>query len=145
LNLVTSAKAKQFRVAKHSYGFAVGSANDEFTADTWVFDDLLQKVAPELQINTALVLGNIMAHEIGHLLLGANLQTNGGLMRARWTREELVAADCVELVFSMLEGNEIRSAVMARRQVELSIEARRATGGTNSAAKNVAPVEPAAR
>ena len=103
LNLVASARARDFPVAKDSYGFAVGSSNNEFTSDAWVFFDLLQKAASEFQLNTSLVLGNIIAHELGHLLLGANAHSKWGLMRARWTREDLVAADRGELSFSNLE------------------------------------------
>lgn len=126
LNLVESAKARHFPVAKGSYGFAVGSANNEFTSNAWIFYDLLQKSASELQLNTALVLGNIIAHELGHLLIGANAHSKWGLMRARWTREDLVAADRGELSFSNLERAGIHNAVIARYQagaIEISARA----------------------
>ena len=141
LNLVASAKARHFPVAKDSYGFAVGSANNEFTSDAWVFFDLLQKAASEFQLNTSLVLGNIIAHELGHLLLGANAHSKWGLMRARWTREDLVAADRGELSFSNLERDRIHNAVIARYQAQGPLKAAHAPGGRSSIADNVVPSE----
>ena len=137
LNLVTAAKAKHFPIVKGSYGFAVGSANNEFTSNAWVFYDLLQKSASELQLNTALVLGNIIAHELGHLLLGANAHSKWGLMRARWLREDLVAADRGELSFSTLERDRIHNAVIARYQAQGPLKAAPAPDGTNSIADSV--------
>ena len=32
---------------------------------------------------------NVMAHELGHLLLGSNSHAGAGIMRARWQGEEL--------------------------------------------------------
>ncbi len=98
--------------------FRGGKCNNEFTSDAWVFFDLLRKAASEFQLNTSLVLGNIIAHELGHLLLGANAHSKWGLMRARWTREDLVAADRGELSFSNLERDRIHIAVIARYQAQ---------------------------
>ena len=82
-----------------------------------------------------------MAHELGHLLLGANAHSKWGLMRARWTREDLVAADRGELSFSNSERIRIHNALIARYQAQVPMKAEHAPGGTSSIANNVVPSE----
>lgn len=43
-------------------------------------------------IDKSTLLGDVVAHEIAHLLLGTNSHSRTGIMRARWQREELIAA-----------------------------------------------------
>jgi hypothetical protein len=45
------------------------------------------------------VLGDAMAHELGHLLPGSG-HSSGGIMRARWTLRDLKLADPARLQFS---------------------------------------------
>jgi hypothetical protein len=54
----------------------------------YAFYDRVQKVAEEHRLGHAL-LGDVLAHEIGHLLLGSNSHTVSGIMSAHWNGEEL--------------------------------------------------------
>jgi hypothetical protein len=139
LQLVTSAKAKQFRLMDNAYGFAVGSTNKEFTCFAWVFYDLLNGSALKLQMSTAHILGNIIAHELGHLLLGANAHSNWGIMRGRWSVKQLLAADCRELGFSNAERAKIQNSVAARHQAQILDQAQQAPDATNAATNNEIP------
>ncbi len=139
LNLVTSAKAKHFRLVEDAYGFALGSSNKGFACYAWVFYDLLKDSASELQVNTAHLLGNIIAHELGHLLLGANAHSNWGVMRARWSGKQLLAADRRELGFSNIECAKIQNSVAARHQAQLSAQAQQAPDATMSTTNNEVP------
>jgi hypothetical protein len=139
LNLVTSAQRKQFRLVDDTYGFAIGSMNKEFTCDAWVFYDLLKDAALKFQMNTAHILGNIIAHEFGHLLLGANAHTSWGLMRARWSPEQLLAADRGELSFSNVERARIHNSVVARHQAQVSAQAQQTANATGSTARSEIP------
>lgn len=38
---------------------------------------------------TSVTLGMVLAHELGHLLLGANGHSKGGIMQAQWDRQDL--------------------------------------------------------
>jgi len=135
LNLVTSAKAKKFRLAGDAYGFALGTTNWEFACYAWVFYDLLKDSALEFQLSTEHLLGNIIAHELGHLLLGANAHSSGGIMRGRWSVEQLLVADHGGLAFSNIERARIRNSVLARFQAQRSAQAQQAPD-TTSATKN---------
>ena len=65
-----------------------------------VFYDGIARIRRESNIDAATLLGHVTAHELGHLLLGANSHALSGLMRANWTREELLTASMGGLLFS---------------------------------------------
>jgi hypothetical protein len=60
------------------------------------------------------VLGHAVAHEIGHLLMGANSHSPGGIMRAVWrqTEEELMVKR--SLLFDSGQSRRIRSALIVK-------------------------------
>ncbi len=53
------------------------------------YDRAVEPYMPIGMSASADILGNVMAHELGHLLLGSNSHTATGIMRARWQGEEL--------------------------------------------------------
>ena len=61
------------------------------------------------------VLGNVIAHEIGHLLLGTGEHSHGGIMKARWSGSEKTALAGGRLAF---QGHE--AAKMRRRVAEMA-------------------------
>jgi hypothetical protein len=54
----------------------------------YVFYDRIQELAQRRSLGHAL-LADVMAHEIGHLLLGSTSHSAGGIMCAHWNYEEL--------------------------------------------------------
>jgi hypothetical protein len=74
-----------------------------------VFYDGIARIRRESNIDAATLLGHVTAHEIGHLLLGANSHALSGLMRASWTREELFTASRGELLFSKSQSERIKA------------------------------------
>jgi hypothetical protein len=54
----------------------------------YVFYDRIQELAQRRGLGHAL-LADVMAHEIGHLLLGSTSHSEGGIMCAHWNDEEL--------------------------------------------------------
>ena len=54
----------------------------------YVFYDRVQELAQRRRLGHAL-LADVMAHEIGHLLLGSTSHTTSGIMCAHWNYEEL--------------------------------------------------------
>jgi hypothetical protein len=57
------------------------------------YSDVFWKRAQGLHANSNLdlggILGSVIAHEIGHLLLGSNAHAISGIMRAHWESSEL--------------------------------------------------------
>lgn len=75
----------------------------------------------------ASLLGHVAAHEIGHLLLGANSHSTAGIMHAHWTAEELADAKVGSLVFSENESRRMKAklatAMQASKQASLTATA----------------------
>lgn len=65
--------------------------------------------------STAQVLGHAIAHEIGHLLLGTPDHSATGIMRARWSRDELQRAAWGQLLFSPEQSALLRTAAVNRQ------------------------------
>lgn len=59
------------------------------------------------------VLGHVVAHEIGHLLLGLDAHSISGIMRALWEAEELKAMERGRLVFSSQQSELMRARLIA--------------------------------
>lgn len=64
----------------------------------------------------ATLLGHVAAHEIGHLLLGANSHSSAGIMHARWTVEELASARVGSLVFLERETRRMKAKLATTKQ-----------------------------
>jgi hypothetical protein len=58
---------------------------------------------------SATFLGVVMAHELGHLLLGINAHSSTGIMRPVWNDDDLVAASKGNLYFTEAEGQILRA------------------------------------
>lgn len=116
LHIESKPTAGRLRQKGDVFGIAAEGGEGEFGCDAWVFYDQVKDSATETGLSLPQILGGIIAHELGHLLLGANSHSRTGLMRAHWSREELLAADLGELGFSNPERERIRNSVIARRQ-----------------------------
>ena len=62
----------------------------------------------------AALLGHVIAHEIGHLLLGTNEHARSGLMQARWDARARAFAMTRRLHFTDAESRKIREEVRRR-------------------------------
>jgi hypothetical protein len=116
LHIIPKDAAARLRLESEVFGIAVEGRVGGFACDAWVFYDKISEAAEQTGLSLPQILGAVIAHELGHLLLGANSHSKIGLMRARWTREVLVAADLGELGFSDAERARIRNSVLARHQ-----------------------------
>jgi hypothetical protein len=74
-------------------GLALGDAHVDSTARSGVlatiYADRVLLLAAASGIDAATLLGRAIAHEMGHLLLASNVHSTHGLMRARWSRDDL--------------------------------------------------------
>jgi hypothetical protein len=51
----------------------------------------------------------VMAHELGHLLLGINAHSSTGIMRPVWNDDDIVAASKGNLYFTQAQGQILRT------------------------------------
>ena len=64
--------------------------------------------------------GSVMAHELGHLLLGLNSHSVKGLMRARWGRDELQRMGMGTLLFLPEQGKRMRARIADASSARIS-------------------------
>ena len=70
--------------------FGVAFLSDEGTGCySDVFYDRAMELHADWNVSLSDILGNVIAHELGHLLLGSNSHSRAGIMRAHWQGEEL--------------------------------------------------------
>jgi len=79
-----------------------------------LFYQRVEEMHERSHVNLASLLGDVAAHEIGHLLLGTNSHAANGIMRARWQSEELGSIGTGTLFFSEAESRQMRSKLASR-------------------------------
>jgi hypothetical protein len=72
--------------------------------------------AASLDAELPVVMGAALAHEIGHVLLGSGAHSRGGVMSARMTIQEILAAGRGELRFSSQQASLIRAEAVRRNR-----------------------------
>jgi len=72
-----------------------------------VFSDRIDQAASRIGVDRGTLLGFVMAHEVGQLLLGSGYHGESGLMVAEWP-DALLARKGGEWRFSMLEADRMR-------------------------------------
>jgi hypothetical protein len=116
VNVLPFARSQAFPSRGDTLGYAIEDGEQGFGCDAWIFNDRIKSFAEERKLALPQLLGQVFAHELGHMLLGANSHSGIGLMSARWSSRELLGADHGELFFSASESRQIQKAVLARSQ-----------------------------
>jgi len=117
LNLLPRSMAKRSDFRDEVFGVAVEGTEKDFGFFASVFYDQVKDCAVLERIDLAPFLGAVMAHELGHLLLGKHSHSNAGLMRAGWSRKQLYTAEQRRLVFAPSDARQIQNAVVTRSLV----------------------------
>jgi hypothetical protein len=84
------------------------------------------------------ILGSVMAHEIGHLLLGSNSHAISGIMRAHWQSNELRQIAMGTLAFLPQQAQLIRKRAQLLETAEQSVRQSPPTTGWTKLAISVA-------
>ena len=104
---------------------SAGSVNDVFgvaflsAEGTGCYSDVYYDRAINLHVDWNLsltdILGTVMAHELGHLLLGSNSHTPLGIMRGHWQPEELRRLARGGLLFTAEQGHHMQGKLSSER------------------------------
>jgi hypothetical protein len=86
----------------------------------YVFYDRVQELAERRTLGHAL-LADVMAHEIGHLLLGSNSHSVSGIMCARWDAEQLRNVAEGRVSFAPSESRRMREHVYSRQSAQAKL------------------------
>lgn len=68
----------------------------------------------DIDRQVSMILGCVMAHELGHLLLGPNSHSAGGIMQGQWGAKQLHLSQVGGLVFVSQQSKVMRGAARAR-------------------------------
>src|SRR5688572_4512993 len=82
-----------------------------------VFVDRIEVMADRAKADRWAMVGRVMAHEVGHLLLGTNAHSGTGLMREIWTLAELTRNRAQDWIFSGAQRETLREARLLGRRV----------------------------
>jgi len=105
---VTSLHGQALHVIPHdAIGAVVRTIESEEIA--FVLFDRVERAADRYALDSGVVLGHAIAHEVGHLLLPRGTHGPAGLMRATWRMEDMRAATQGQLGFSDAESAIIRA------------------------------------
>ena len=106
------------------FGTAFLSVEGEGTYSD-VFYNAVQKLHQDWHASLSAVLGHVMAHELGHLLLGTNAHSPTGIMRLSWQGRELRSISMGTLLFTPEQAGSMQAKlgsvkVLALRQLSVN-------------------------
>lgn len=104
---------------------ALGAAFGTFSASVYAYR--VAEIARQfkwLRRQNGLILGCLMAHEVGHLLLGVDAHSLTGIMHEHWGTDELKFACRGWLLFTPRQAAQIRTQVYLRMMAEGAVSSR---------------------
>jgi hypothetical protein len=114
LRLLSNEMARRFPVGGDIFGFALLPVYQGFGVVANVFAGRAREMAPDEEWHRVL-LGHLIAHELGHLLLGeAGHPAGAGVMHVPWRTKELDEAKRGGMLFLPEQAKQIRAQVMRR-------------------------------
>ena len=119
VRIVKSGPASEFG----SLGYSSIDTEQQAGTLATIYADRVDSLAAQAGMDGGVLLGRVIAHEIGHLLLGAPEHGRQGLMRAVWRVEELRRERSIDWVFSGQEGALMRRHLIARAALAAAAEA----------------------
>lgn len=72
------------------------------------------------EFEVPVILGSVIAHEIGHLMLGLNSHSVSGIMQKRWERRQLQLVMMGNLLFTGGQGKLMRAEMQRRTGVKMA-------------------------
>jgi hypothetical protein len=108
--VLTTKMAARGRVADGVLGFAA-VASEGMGRIAYVVYDRVRLLAAEAATPEGELLGFVMAHEIGHLLLPRGPQPSAGVMKGCWTAHDFHGMDVLKLGFSPQQALHIRRTI----------------------------------
>ena len=89
------------------------STNEERGINVWIFYFRIKSYSANLGMHASQLLGHVMAHELGHLLLPYGAHVVAGVMRPEWDRAQVKNAAKGLLTFTPDQAALIRERLQA--------------------------------
>ncbi len=114
LRLIPHFLAETLPTYKTRFGFALLTRSSGYPSNAYVFVDKVKEFAVSQATPTAILLGHVLAHELGHLLLGTNSHSQSGIMRSYWGPEATKKIKTCGLFFLRTEAERIQANLEER-------------------------------
>jgi len=98
------------------FGLSMMNGEDGLPCHAYIFRDRILNFANDRAVPWTQLFGNVIAHELGHLLLGTNSHAPHGIMRATWQGTEVKGALGGTLAFTRQQAKMMQANV--RRRLE---------------------------
>jgi hypothetical protein len=114
LNILTPEMAVKIPTHDETLGYALTPCDEIATSCTiYVLFFRVSELAQRFNILPARLLGHVLVHEIGHMLLGVN-HSPKGIMRGGWGRNEMKIIEVGILDFSTEQAAQLRATLLRR-------------------------------
>ncbi len=114
VGILSRAMAERIKLSPKTFGVAFIPEDGGFARVAQVCAHCAEDLAAELSVAPGLMLGHLMAHELGHLLLGQGSHGASGLMHVPWHKKELQKVSQGTLMFMSWEGDKMREQILNR-------------------------------
>lgn len=115
LVIVSEQTAERLQAPARVFGMALMATAGSFGSRAFIYYGRIQsKCTEQHDINEALLLGTIVAHELGHLLLGPNSHSPKGIMKPDFERADMTGIQLSGLQFNGRQRETLRGAVERR-------------------------------
>jgi len=111
IKILSAAEAQLIAMHRDDLGQALECMGDHSGCSAYVFYREVRELARDGDVSESQLLGHALAHEIGHLLLGARSHSVNGIMRAHWHQEELYTIARAYLFFTDEQSKRMRAEV----------------------------------
>lgn len=116
LKILPRSMTARFSMPEGVFGFAALSPDGQPACLAYVFHDRVADLASAHGHSLAVILGHVLTHEVGHLLLGSNAHCSNGIMTGDWYRRNLHSAAQGQMLFTALQSARMRQQVAARQR-----------------------------
>lgn len=119
-------KSKQGRLRRGAdkFGAALPARSGISNSTAYVFYEAIARLGSS-RISTGRLLGHVITHEVGHLLLGPNSHSRSGIMQLHWDDDALQLAATGTLLFTRRQSRRMRTRLTRRSPVQATVVQRK--------------------
>jgi hypothetical protein len=114
VKILPKSMAKRLGAPRLDFGLSMIPKDGGLAFNTSIFYHRVEAIAKKGGLSRAVILGHILAHEIGHLLLGRGSHSGSGIMHVPWDKLQLRRASEGRLLFTSPQAKQIRDQVLRR-------------------------------
>jgi hypothetical protein len=117
ITILTKTESERISNFQEALGQALACPRDQAGCVAYVFYRDIPALAAAGNAAEFRLLGHIIAHEIGHMLLGPSHSATG-IMQARWNYQDIQTISRSFLLFNQKQSRRMRKRVLARDMVQ---------------------------